>query len=81
VAASPFISVPFYFGRVPDIVEEDEALDLPAPRWLTSRQAGPLAVALLGSAAVVAGAQGFAKAVKELRLLLLGGGFRSLGGR
>jgi len=66
---------------MPDVVEENEALDLPAPRWLTSRQAGPMAVGVLGSTAVVAGSQGFAKAVKELRLLLPGGGFRSLGGR
>jgi hypothetical protein len=39
-----------HFGGVPNIMEEDESLD-------------PVAVALLGPAAVVAGTQGFTKAV------------------
>jgi hypothetical protein len=41
---------------MPDVVEEDESLD-------------PVAVALFGAAAIVAGPQGRTEAVEELRFL------------
>jgi len=62
-----------HLGGMPDMLEEDEALDLPAPRWLASRQAGPMAVALVGPAAVVAGPQGFAETIQEFWLATLCG--------
>jgi hypothetical protein len=43
-------------GRMPHVAEENEALD-------------PVAVALPGPAAVMAGTEGFAQAVEELRLV------------
>ena len=43
-------------GGMPDMMEENEALD-------------PVAVALLGPAAVMAGTEGFTQPVEELRLL------------
>ena len=52
-----------HLGGMPNLVEEDEALD-------------PVAVALLGRSAVVAGAERLAEAIEELRLLLGWGGDR-----
>ena len=66
-------------GRVADMVEEDEALDLPATRCLASRQAGPVSVALLGPATVVAGSQSVAKTIEKLWLLWRSGEGRMWG--